>query len=195
MDAWVQRALAKWPDVPALFGWLGLDRRGHWLIQGERISHARIVDVIGRNYGVDAHGRWFFQNGPQRGYIALEYAPRVLRVQADDRLLDQTGRQILQARALFVDEHGSATLDTSEGAALLDGADLDWVLERLRHSGEPAADEALATALAAAHGTHTVLTLAAFGAELPVIRCDADALGATLGFVRDPQPLPGDPGP
>jgi len=194
MDEWVQRALAKWPDVPALFGWLGLDRRGRWLIQGERISHPRIVDTIARNYGVDAHGRWFFQNGPQRGYIALHYAPLVLRVQADGRLLAQTGQSIDQARALYLDEQGSATLDTPDGAALIDGADLAWVLERLRVDDAPAADDALETALGQAHGEHTALQLAAFGAALPVIRCDAAELGATLGFVRDPQPLSGDPG-
>lgn len=194
MDEWVQRALAKWPNVPALFGWLGLDRRGRWLIQGERISHTRIVATIARNYDVDAHGRWFFQNGPQRGYIALDYAPLVLRVQADGRLLTQTGQCIDQARALYLDEQGSATLDTSHGAALIDGADLAWVLERLRVNGAPASDDALEIALGQAPGERTALRLAAFDVELPVIRCDMAKLGATLGFVRDPQPLPGDPG-
>lgn len=194
MDAWVQRALAKWPNVPALFGWLGLDRRGNWLIQGERISHARIVSTIARNYGVDAHGRWFFQNGPQRGYIAIEYAPLILRVQSDDRLLAHTGRYVEQAKALYLDEQGSATLDTDAGAALVDGADLAWVVERLRDAGGPAEDAALEAALGQASGEHTALRLFAFGGELPVIRCDAAELGATLGFVRDPQPLPDDPG-
>ena len=33
MDA---EMLAKWPDVPACYEWLALDRRGQWRLQGER---------------------------------------------------------------------------------------------------------------------------------------------------------------
>lgn len=194
MDEWVRRALAKWPDVPALFGWLGLSRRGHWLIQGERITHPRIVDAIARNYEADAHGRWFFQNGPQRGYIALDYAPLILRVQADDSLVAHTGARIESARALYLDENSAAVLDTPQGVGLIDGADLAWVLERLRHDGAPVDDEALEAAIAAPGGETTELTLAAFEDELPVHRCDVQALPATLGFVRDPQPRSDDPG-
>ncbi len=35
MEDWVYRALEKWPNVPHLYGWLRLDRRGRWLIRGE----------------------------------------------------------------------------------------------------------------------------------------------------------------
>ena len=45
MEDWVHRALARWPNVPALYGWLGLDRRGRWLIRGETISRPQIVDI------------------------------------------------------------------------------------------------------------------------------------------------------
>jgi hypothetical protein len=30
MDDIVKQAMAKWPNVPACHGWLGLDARGHW---------------------------------------------------------------------------------------------------------------------------------------------------------------------
>ena len=30
MDAIVEAALRKWPNVPACRGWLGLDARGDW---------------------------------------------------------------------------------------------------------------------------------------------------------------------
>src|SRR5262245_55155172 len=46
MEDWVHRALKRWPNVPALYGWLRLDRRGRWLIQGETIGRTQIVDVI-----------------------------------------------------------------------------------------------------------------------------------------------------
>ncbi|MDB5974431.1 MAG: hypothetical protein JWR07_1191, partial [Nevskia sp.] len=48
MEDWVQRSLARWPNVPALFGWLALDRRGRWLIQGELISRPQIIETINR---------------------------------------------------------------------------------------------------------------------------------------------------
>ncbi|HET8728586.1 MAG TPA: DUF2946 family protein, partial [Alphaproteobacteria bacterium] len=32
MDESVLRAMTKWPNVPAVYGWLQLDQRGNWLI-------------------------------------------------------------------------------------------------------------------------------------------------------------------
>ncbi|HMN64893.1 MAG TPA: DUF2946 family protein, partial [Burkholderiaceae bacterium] len=32
MDEQVLHAMARWPDVPAVWGWLRLDRRGRWLL-------------------------------------------------------------------------------------------------------------------------------------------------------------------
>ncbi|MES1930536.1 hypothetical protein SADO_14839 [Salinisphaera dokdonensis CL-ES53] len=194
MDEWVERALARFPNVPALFGWLGLDRRGHWLIQGERISHARIVETIARNYGVDDHGRWFFQNGPQRGYIALEYTPLIASVQADDTLMAHTGRAIESVSALYLDEDSTAVLDTPDGAALVQGADLAWVLDRLRadDSDKEIDDQALSNALAVPSGTQTDLTLVVGNDRLPVYRCDRADIPATLGFVQAPEPRDGE---
>jgi len=39
MDEVVVRSIAKWPGVPAVYGWLELDRRGGWRIKGERIGN------------------------------------------------------------------------------------------------------------------------------------------------------------
>ena len=49
MDEMVARSLAKWPDVPAVYGWLSLDRRGNWRIKGEKIGNTALRDFIGRN--------------------------------------------------------------------------------------------------------------------------------------------------
>ena len=38
MDEDVLRAMTRWPDVPAVYGWLSLDRRGRWLIRGETLG-------------------------------------------------------------------------------------------------------------------------------------------------------------
>ena len=43
MDAAVIAALAKWPNVPAVFGWLRLDRRGNWLIREQQIRQPTLA--------------------------------------------------------------------------------------------------------------------------------------------------------
>ncbi|MBM3409976.1 MAG: DUF2946 family protein, partial [Betaproteobacteria bacterium] len=63
-DPLVLRAMARWPNVPAVFGWLRLDPRGHWLLidrgrpdfdetlhgLGSPITSPAIIEFIGRNY-------------------------------------------------------------------------------------------------------------------------------------------------
>ena len=85
MDQAVIRALAKWPGVPAVYGWLALDERGNWLLRGASaggfgpIGNAALREFIGRNYARDPRGCWYFQNGPQRVYVRLACAPFVYR--------------------------------------------------------------------------------------------------------------------
>ncbi|MBU9346229.1 DUF2946 family protein [Burkholderia multivorans] len=104
MDDIVKQALAKWPNVPHCTGWLLLDRRGTWRLRdeaaqaagelGSPIRHAALIAFIGRNYECDAHGQWFFQNGPQRVYVELAYSPWIVRLAERDgqlSLTDHTG--------------------------------------------------------------------------------------------------------
>ena len=67
MDASVLRSVLKWPDVPAVYGWLRLDRRGGWRIRTamtasgpvfEPIGNAALREFIGRNYAGDEQGCW-----------------------------------------------------------------------------------------------------------------------------------------
>lgn len=189
MDAWVERALAKWPNVPALYGWLRLTRRGRWLIRDELISNPRIIRVINRNYDVDEHGRWFFQNGPQRGYIALDYAPYILQSQADGGLKTHNGLDVKSTTAAFLDEEGSFVLATGLGAGLIDDHDLSWVVERLYSGEAPVSEDELANALARPNGVPSGLQLRVFGTHVAVTRCNASVIPAELGFVRNPEPL------
>src|SRR5919106_6258007 len=122
MDEIVARSLAKWPNVPAVYGWLGLDRRGNWLIKGERIGNAALRDFIGRNYQADAEGRWYFQNGPQRVYVSLAYTPLVVHYEGE-RLVDHCGRPFVSRRA-YQDDEGSVLLEGEGTVALLDDRDL-----------------------------------------------------------------------
>jgi hypothetical protein len=122
MDAVVAQAMAKWPNVPAVYGWLSLDRRGNWLIKGERIANAALRDFIARNYEADSVGRWYFQNGPQRVYVALAYTPLVVHYDGDS-LVDHCGRPFAAERT-YLDDEGSVLVEGGGRIALVDDRDL-----------------------------------------------------------------------
>jgi Protein of unknown function (DUF2946) len=132
MDEMVLRSLAKWPDVPAVYGWLSLDRRGNWLIKGESISNPAVIAFIGRNYERDASGRWFFQNGPQRVFVALDYTPMVYRaVNGDGAALavdSHTGARATSLSGAWIDENGAVLLETEHGIGVVHDRDLDKLL-------------------------------------------------------------------
>ncbi len=129
MDDVVLRAMAKWPGVPEVYGWLMLDRRGEWRLRDaasgrfERIGNRALREFIGRNYAADAAGRWFFQNGPQRVYARLAYTPLVVHFEGEAPL-DHCGRAFAIRQALL-DEEGSVLLAGDGGVALLDDRDLE----------------------------------------------------------------------
>lgn len=188
MEDWVLRALKRWPNVPAVFSWLSLDRRGRWLIKGEIITRPQIIDVINRNYAADEQGRWYFQNGPQRGYMQLAYAPLILRI-IEDTLTTHTGLHVDQPTEVFVDNEGAVMVRTEHGPGLILDSDLDWALQRMSIAGRPISDEQLAQALALPSGDATAIVLKFGTNNLPIARLDAAIAPEHLGFVRDPQPL------
>ena len=138
MDDTVVRSLARWPNVPAVYGWLELDRRGNWRIKGERIGNPALREFIARNYAVDERGCWYFQNGPQRVYVTLAYTPFVLHYEGE-RLFDHCGApaDVLET---WLDDEGSVLIRVSQGIGLLDDrdlgryADLGEQLPRIRRS-------------------------------------------------------------
>jgi hypothetical protein len=121
--------MAKWPNVPAVYGWLALDRRGNWLIRStgatggfERIGNLALREFISRNYQSDDAGCWYFQNGPQRVYVALAYTPLVVHYEGE-ALHDQCGR-LFQPEATYADDEGSVVMEGGGTIALLDDRDL-----------------------------------------------------------------------
>jgi hypothetical protein len=137
MDDIVRQALAKWPNVPHCYGWLGLDARGNWYMRDDRVQsagpfpgskgsllrHEKLVDFIHRNYDHDEQGQWFFQNGPQRVYVELEAAPLVWRIAEDASVAAHTGEPA-HARECLVDELGRVYLDTDLGFGLVHTLDM-----------------------------------------------------------------------
>src|SRR5690606_2464285 len=107
--------MARWPDVPDVYGWLSLSEHGEWRLHpqgdallpehcvpeafspGEAITSPAILRFMNRNYASDDAGQWYFQNGPQKVYIRLDAAPFVLHTVNEDagpRLRSHTGLDI-----------------------------------------------------------------------------------------------------
>ncbi|NLO79725.1 MAG: DUF2946 family protein [Xanthomonadaceae bacterium] len=191
MDEDVIRAMLKWPNVPALYGWVRLDRRGNWYIQGERVTRAALVAFIGRNYDKDERGRWFFQNGPQRCYVELDYTPWVLQAQPEGGLRTHTGLPVERPYQAFLDEQGSLLIYFERGLGLLAETDLDWGMSRLQGSQGPLDESRLASAIETLMaGEPADLVLCVGGLRLPVQFMPSDQAPSRFGY--DPKPAAGE---
>lgn len=141
MDEIVKAAMVKWPNVPAVYGWLALTARGEWKIKGEPIDNESICDFIGRNYANDGCGNWFFQNGPQRVYVSLEATPYVYRLDEFGRLQAHTGAHPRELRAAFADPAGRLFIETELGPGIVDSADMFKFSERVVDREDQILDE------------------------------------------------------
>ena len=132
MDETVLRAMAKWPNVPAVYGWLALDRRGNWLLKRETIGNEGLNAFISRNYLHDDAGCWYFQNGPQRVFVDLDYTPFVYRVSSELKrpltLATHTGEAVNTVHGAWIDEQGAVLLHTDQGIGIIHDQDLDPLL-------------------------------------------------------------------
>ncbi len=165
MDDIVRQALAKWPNVPACYGWLGLDARGNWYLRDERVQaqglfaggtgptkgdelkHEKLLEFIRRNYESDAQGQWYFQNGPQRVYVELAATPLIWRVNPDFSVHDHLGR-MAHSQTCLLDELGRLYLQTDAGFGLVHSMDMGeaadaldrglWPLQEVQAAGLPA---------------------------------------------------------
>jgi hypothetical protein len=197
MDPIVIQAMAKWPDVPNVYGWLQLDRRGNWLIKGDRIANAGVTAFIGRNYAADERGRWFFQNGPQRVFVTLEYAPFVIATAGANAasLLTHTGQAVERVTGAWLDETDSLLLRWSGGPGLVSDRDLAGIMALFTDvHGKPVGDTTLARAFDAEARRHaTGLYFDYADNRVPVGRIHAREVAQKFGFEPDPRPAPGEP--
>jgi len=151
MDDSVKAALARWPDVPAVYGWLSLSESGQWRLHpdgtgwgiaadrspsevapGEPIENEQILGFINRNYASDAQGRWFFQNGPQRVYVRLDAAPYILHLDTPSQTFHtHNGLLIAHIREWLIDEAGRLYASTEHGPGMIAGRDAALVFEAL----------------------------------------------------------------
>lgn len=182
MEDIVRQAMAKWPNVPDCYGWLGLDARGDWYLRdagaqacgaftsgqpgarGVRLQHEALMAFIGRNYEADARGCWFFQNGPQRVYVELAVAPWTWRVDSGGAVHAHTGRPAV-LQAVLVDEPGRVFLHTDLGFGLVHTQDMGRVAELIDGSRWPRSEAVAAGTLPQRFGY--VLSPQRLGAKKP----------------------------
>lgn len=195
MDEEVLRAMQRWPNVPAVYGWLALDRRGNWLIKTaaggfEPVVNAAMREFIGHNYAHDQEGRWFFQNGPQRVFVALDYTPWVYRLDdAASGLVTQTGIKPRELRTMLVDDGGALLFETELGIGVLLDRDLQPLLACMAGLKGENPDSVLE---AVAQGG-AVLGCRLFGAIIAVAPIGAADVPRRFHFIAHPAPPAGRP--
>ena len=210
LDEQVRKAMEKWPQVPAVYGWMRLGRRGQWFLvdrsasdfdeardgEGSLITSPPIIDFIGRNYECDERGAWYWQNGPQRAFVRLELAPLILRVLNEppgQRLVTHTGFIVERIERVMGDADGNLLMVTDLGPAVVDDRDIGQLQIDLADEADGAdkadgadGDEGQADMR---------LTLERYPAPggpdwhlraLPL--SGAAALGKALGYLADPAP-------
>lgn len=194
MDELVKQALAKWPNVPHCYGWLGLDARGHWRMRdqqaqqqqlpGDKIAHAALLNFINRNYAEDERGCWFFQNGPQRVYVNLEATPYIARSDPQHGFVLQTGAPLEQIEQVYWCDDGTLILRQGDVVAQVDDRDISQVLDALHVDGQVASDDDLLAWLEKGQGN---LMLLHDGKEIAVQPLAYASVPLTFGFQRAPQ--------
>lgn len=208
MDDQVVAAMSRWPDIPAVFGWLSLNRQGQWRIhpqgdsgsadsngkaavlpEGEAITNLQILQFINRNYCSDAQGRWYFQNGPQRVFVRLDAAPYILLTTGTGLAL-QTHNElpVRHISGWWLDDEGKLYAGTEHGPGLIAGRDTVGLFEALRTSE----GQAVLELLDPAPPKHAVM-IAPLSAEdksgaAPMHFCRAAEVSQLMGFARFPAP-------
>ena len=204
MDDIVKRAMQKWPNVPNVFGWLRLDRRGNWLVKSratragepifERITNRAVIDFIGRNYQADERGRWFFQNGPQRVFVTLDHMPLVYRLVSDGTILEtHTGARPREVRGAWLDNDGHLLVESDLGPGVMLDRDLPAMEERLVDANGSPLDERTLDALVEGRQDDDAAFFVWDGRRIPVRSIATAALPERFGFDPAPCPAAGEP--
>lgn len=191
MDDIVKQAMAKWPKVPAVFGWLSLDRRGNWLLKRETISNPQINEFIRRNYLYDDEGRWYFQNGPQRVFVELACAPYVFSLQGR-QLLTHTQHPVHVIQRAWLDDTGTLLLLTEHGVGSVNDRDLELLLPHFVDAqSRPLDEDTLETLFDACAAQQPVALWFQFGgAHVKIEPIHAADVPRQFGFQRQPQEQP-----
>ena len=192
MDDRVIRAMARWPNVPAVFGWVGLDCRGRWRLDGGLVRNRTTAHAISRNYACDQEGRAYYQNGPQRAYVNLEYTPWVYVLDGDGRLCTHTGVELKSLTGVWLDDESNLLFESEYGIGVVSDVDLDALSGQFCDAdGQNIDDDTLEAVLEASSDDLLIgIFLHHEGQLLPVARIKREHVAARFGFV--PTPSDGD---
>ncbi len=204
MDEIVKRAMQKWPNVPNVFGWLRLDRRGNWLVKSratrdgdplfERITNAAVIEFIGRNYQPDERGRWYFQNGPQRVFVTLDLTPLVYRLGAAGPGIEtHTGATPREVRGAWLDDAGHFLIESELGPGVVLDRDLPAIETRLVDAAGAALEEPALDALLSGRPDGGAAYVDLEGKRIAIESIASAALPDRFGFDPEPRPAPGEP--
>lgn len=194
MDTIVLGALARWPNVPDVHHWLMLDARGRYRLRAadyassgrfDLIGNPSISEFIGRNYQSDAHGRWYFQNGPQRVFVRLAVTPWIFRCERGHLPLTHTGRLATRIEGLWIDDLARPIMLTDLGPGAVDDRDLGHITDALTDGdGQSVGDASLERWLALPTSRPLLFWWA--GARHIVQSIRHDDLAARFGFDANP---------
>ncbi|MBL8447214.1 MAG: DUF2946 family protein [Zoogloeaceae bacterium] len=186
VDAEVLAALARWPNVPDVFGWVRLDMRGQWHLGHGPVRHPGLAAFLSRNYVVPSVGSCFVQNGPQRAFVTLDYTPWVLRCDTGE-LRRHTGDSVSDPKTAWIDQNGSVLIAFEDSIGVLDDRDLAALIPSFRGSNADGNPDSAVEEFLAAPETRR-LWLALPQGVLPVGAIRRETVPGRYGF--DPMPQP-----
>ena len=182
---WESRAQARWPGVPATHGWLSLDARGRWCLQGAAATHEGLKRFLSQHYRCNAQGAWFVQNGPQQVYVDLATAPFVAARDGEGRWITHTCVPLAGIEALIVDEEARLYFACELGLVGLDDRDWPALLRELSPAAGSAEVVDLLLEVAEHRGRESSLHWR--DCQLAVRRVRAAEMERCFGFQRRPR--------
>lgn len=197
MDKQVQLAMAKWPDVPHCYGWLGLDARGAWRMRdqraqelgllGNKITNAALRGFINRNYLADDQGRYYFQNGPQRVYVELQSTPYIAYSDPQRGWVLHTGQVVKKCEAVWMTPDGNLVLKSGDVLAQIDDRDMSDALACIYVDGQQASDQQVLDSLKSEQ-PHAALTFLFRQHVISIGLASLAELANRHPFVMHPRP-------
>ena len=203
MDEQVLAAMKKWPNVPAAYGWLSLNARGLWRFhhhgdfvadpEGDTIENHQLIQFFNRNYETTDNGAWYIQNGPQKAFVNLPYAPFILFYDNAQQILSTHHGHVVNAvKHWYFSDDGRIFAQTDVGPAMLTDRDApSFINDAKRLDGSDAVSRELNE-----HDIEDLVTGASFELCLSTAKVDliapcsyleSNKAEEILGFVKQPK--------
>lgn len=203
MDEQVLAAMKKWPNVPAAYGWLSLNARGLWRFhhhgdfaadpEGDTIENQQLIEFFNRNYETTDNGAWYIQNGPQKAFVNLPYAPFILFYDNAQQILStHHGHVVSIVKHWYFSDDGRIFAQTDVGPAMLTARDASsFINDAKRLDGSDVVSRELNE-----HDIEDLVTGASFELCLSTAKVDliapcsyleSNKAEEILGFVKQPK--------